>query len=153
MFTWMYFWSPKLHPGKHQLSFERGFFHGHWWPAKCLLALINSFRQKHFLWLQFIWMCHWFSALWPKGETGNFSNCTFGSLKICKCAPIWSKISTSNTFSKHESSTAKSCISKWRCLSALVNIQYSYWPLAIHKPGLNVTGDPKSPAFSWNHRG
>ena len=77
----------------------------HGTTAKCLLAFdqcqqalrcctvkigwarfrsFNSFRQKHFLWLQFIWMCHWFSALWPKGETGNFSNCTFGSLKIYK---------------------------------------------------------------------
>ena len=32
-------------------------------------------------------MCHWFSALSPRGETGNFSNCTFGSLKICKMCP------------------------------------------------------------------
>lgn len=53
-------------------------------------------------------------------KQGTFPTALLAVWRFAKCAPIWSKVSTSNTFSKHESSTAKSCISKWRCLSALV---------------------------------
>ena len=39
-------------------------------------------------------------------KQGTFPTALLAVWRFAKCAPIWSKISTSNTFSKHESSTA-----------------------------------------------